>query len=158
MTAYLTETRKVVTGTPIATTNGGIDCDFISLKNCHRVTIIANLLQAAAHATALGIDEATTVAGAGAQAVTATMPNWRNVDVAATDTLVKLTDAATVAAAAAVANQQLVLVFDPVKLSAGFDCIRATLTDSSEATNFASVVYLCEMRYAAATLPSVITD
>ena len=158
MASYLVETHKLVTGTPIATTNGGITCDYISLKNCHRVTIIANLLQAASHATALGVTEAKNVAALDAAAVTATMPNWKNANIATNDTLVKGTDAATVVATAGTNNQQLVLVIDPTKLSAGFDCIAATLSNSSEATNFASVVYICEMRYQSATPPSVVVE
>jgi hypothetical protein len=158
MSAYLTETHKIVNGTPVATTNGGITCDYVSLKNCHHVTIVAELLQAVSHTTALGLNEATAVAGTSAQAVTATMPNWKNADVSASDTLVKGTDAATVSATAGATNQQLILVFDPVKLSSGFDCIAATLSDSSQATNFATVTYFLETRYPQETPPAAITD
>lgn len=149
---------KIVNGTPVVTTNAAVDCDFISLKNAHRVTIVAELLQAATHATALGIDEATTVAGGSAAAVTVVQKIWKNADVSATDTLVEGTDAATVAATAGTTNQQLVMQVDPSTLSAGFDCIRATLTASSEAANFATVTYLIENRYAQATPPSAIID
>ena len=158
MSQLLTETHKIVTGTPIATTNGGITCDYVSLKNCHKVTIIANLLQAASHATVLGINEAKNVAALDAQAVTATMPVFKNANVATNDTLVKGTDAATIAATAGTNNQMLVMVFDPSKLSAGFDCIAATLDDSTEATNFASVTYLLETRYPQQTPPSAVVD
>jgi hypothetical protein len=47
---------------------------------------------------------------------------------------------------------------DPSKLSAGFDCIAATLADSTEATNFAAVNYFIETRYPQATPPSAIVD
>lgn len=152
------EKYKVVNGTPVATTNGAIDCDFIRVKNAHRVIIVAELLQAATHATALGIDEATTVAGAGAVAVTEVQKIWKNADVSSTDTLVKGTDAATVSATAGTTNQQLIMEVDPSTLSSGFDCIRATLDDSSEATNFATVTYFIETRYPQGTPPAAITD
>ncbi len=152
------EVFKVVNGTPVATTNGGIVCDYISLKNVHRVTIIAELLQAVSHTTALGLKEATSVAGGSAAAVTAVQKIWKNADVSDTDTLVRGTDAASVLATAGATNQQLVMQFDPSTLSEGFDCIAATLDDSSEATNFASVTYLLETRYPGATPPTAITD
>lgn len=158
MKTILPEQFKIVNGTPVVTTTGGVDCDFISLKDAISVTIIAELLQAATHATALGVDEATTVAGGSAAAVTVVQNVWKNADVSATDTLVKATNAATIAATAGTTDQQLVMQFDPATLSAGFDCIRATLTDSSEATNFATVTYFIETRYPQATPPSAIVD
>ena len=158
MSAHLPEVQKIVNGTPVATTNGGIICDYISLKNAHRVTIVVELLQAVSHTTALGVNEATAVDGTGAQAMTATMPVWKNADVSATDTLVKGTDAATISATAGATNQQLSLEIDPRKLTSGFDCIAATLSDSSQATNFASVTYFIETRYPSETPPSAIVD
>lgn len=152
------ETFKIVNGTPVATTNGGITCDYISVKNAIRVTIIAELLQAVSHTTALGINEATAVLPSGAAAVTAVMPIWKNADVSASDTLVRGTDAATVLATAGATNQTLVMEVDPAKLSAGFDCIAATLDDSSQSTNYATVTYLIETRYEQATPPAAITD
>ena len=152
------EVFKIVNGTPVATTNGGITCDYISVKNAHKVTIIVELLQAVSHETALGINEATAVAPTGASAVTETMPIWKNADVSSTDTLVRGTDAATVSATAGATNQTLVLEVDPAKLTAGYDCIAATLSNSSQASNFATVTYLIETRYPQATPPTAITD
>ena len=83
---------------------------------------------------------------------------WKNADVSSTDTLVKSTDAASILATAGTTNQQLVMEVDPAKLSAGFDCIRATTDASSEATNFASIIYILQMRYPGATPPSAIID
>jgi|1_EtaG_2_1085319.scaffolds.fasta_scaffold113690_2 hypothetical protein len=152
------EEWKLVNGSPVATTNGGITADYISVKNCHRVVIIADLLQAASHATALGFNEATAVDGTGAAAVTAVQKVWKNENIASTDTLEKGTDAATIAATAGTNNQQLVIEVDLSTLSAGFDCIAATLSDSSEATDFAVINYLCETRYPQATPPTQITN
>ena len=157
MSAHLPEVFKVVNGTPVATTNGGITCDYISLKNAHRVTIVVELLQAVSHTTVLGVNEATAVDGTGAQAMTATMPVWKNADVSVTDTLVKGTGA-TISATAGATNQQLILEIDPRKLTSGFDCIAATLSDSSQATNFATVTYFIETRYPSETPPSAIVD
>ncbi len=154
----LPETFKIVNGTPVVTTNTGVTCDYISVKNAHKVTIIAELLQAVSHATALGYNVATAVAPTGATAGTATMPIWKNADVSSTDTLVRGTDAATVAATAGATNQTLVIEIDPARLPAGYDCIAATLSDSSQSTNYATVTYLIETRYPQATPPTAITD
>lgn len=158
MSFLFPERFKIVTASPVGTTNGGIVCDYISLKNAHRVVIIAELFQDVAHATALGYNEATAVAPTGAQTGTAVMPVWKNPDVSATDTLVRGSDAATIAATASATNQLLVMELLPEKLTSGYDCIAATLSDSSQATNFATVTYLIETRYAQATPPSAITD
>lgn len=158
MSALFPEKFKIVNGSPVATTNGGITGDYISVKNARRVIIIAELLQAAAHATALGVSVATNVAGTGAAAMTALMPNWKNVDVSASDTLAKQSDAASVAAANTAKNQQLVMEILPERLPAGYDCIAATLSDSSQATDFATITYLIEEKYPQATPPAAITD
>lgn len=154
----LPEVLKIVNGTPVVTTTGGVTCDYISLKNAVKVTIIVELLQAVSHATALGVNEATNVAAGSAAAVTAVQKVWKNADVSSSDTLVRGTNAATIAATAGATNQQLVMEFDPATLSAGFDCIAATLSDSSQATNFATVTYLIETRYPQANPPSAIID
>lgn len=158
MAQTFVEKWKVVNGTPVATTNGGITCDYISLKDAHRVVIVAELLQAVSHTTALGYNVATAVAPTGATAGTATVPIWKNADVSSTDTLVRGTDAASVLATAGATNQQLVMEIDAAKLPAGYDCIAATLDDSSQATNFATVTYFIETRYPGSTPPAAITD
>lgn len=158
MSALFCEKYKVVNGQPILTTNGAKVCDYISLKNARRVIIIAEMLQSASHATALGVNVATNVAAGSAAAMTALMPVWKNADVSASDTLVKSADAATIACTAGTTNQELVMEIIPERLPAGFDCIAATLASSGEATNFASVTYLIEAKYPAATPPAAITD
>jgi hypothetical protein len=158
MPTCIPEVFKIVDGTPVATTNGGITCDYISLKDALRVTIIAELLQAVSHATALGVNQATAVDGSDAEAVTEVQQVWKNADVSASDTLVRGTDAATIAATAGANDQLLIMQFDPATLDDGFDCIAATLSNSSQSTNYATITYLIETRYPQATPPSAIED
>jgi len=158
MAGLFPEKYKIVNGTPVVTTNTAVTGDYISVKNAKRVVIIAELLQAASHATALGYNVATAVAPTGAAAGTAVMPVWKNADIATSDTLVKGDDAATIAATAGTTNQQLVMEILPERLPAGYDCIAATLTASSQATNFATITYLIETKYPQATPPAAITD
>jgi hypothetical protein len=158
MSALFPEKYKIVTGSPVATTNGGITGDYVSVKNARRVVIVAELLQAVSHATALGVSVATDVAASGAAAMTALMPIWKNANVATTDTLTKAADAASIAATAGTTNQLLVMEIIVERLPAGYDCIAATLSDSSQATNFATITYMIETKYPQATPPAAITD
>ena len=152
------EKYKVVNGSPVATTNGGITADYISVKNAHRVIILVELLQAVSHTTALTVNVATDVAATGATAMVAVQKIWKNADVSATDTLVRGTDAVTVLATAGATNQQLVMEVDVAALAAGYDCIAAVLDNSAQATNFATITYFIETRYPQATPPTAITD
>ena len=158
MSALFPEKYKIVNGTPVATTNGGITGAYVSCKNAKRIVIVAELLQAVSHATALGVSVATAVAGTGAAAMTALMPVWKNANVATNDTLVKSADAATIAATAGATNQELVMEIIPARLPDTFDCIAATLTNSSQATNFATITYYIETAYPQATPPSAVLD
>ena len=158
MAQTFVEQFKMTNGTPVATTDGGITCDYISVKNAHRVTIVVDLLQAASHTTALTVNVATSVAAAGATAMVATVPIWKNADISSTDTLVRGTDAVTVLATAGATNQQLVMEIPIAKLAAGYDCIAAILDNSSQANNYAVVNYFIETRYPQATPPTAIDD
>ena len=159
MPVTVPESFKIVDGTqgPV-TTNGGIECDYVSLKNAHRVTVIVNMTQAVGHATSITLEKATAVDGTGSVAITTAVPIWLNGDVAASDTLVRQTDAVSQAVAADIAKKMVVFQVDPVTLGDGFDCLVAKLSDSSQGTNFAQVTYLLETRYGQATPPAAITD
>ncbi len=154
----LPEQLPIVNGLHYTTTNGALTGDYISCKDALRVTIIAKLFQAATHETTLGLNEATAVAPSGATPVTAVQRIWKDADTSSSDAMVPGTDAATVSATAGTNNQILVMQFDPATLSDGFTAIAATLTASSEATNFADITYIIETRYPQATPPTAITD
>src|SRR5512138_3950400 len=92
----LPERYKIVQGTLGAvTTNGGITCDYVSLKNVRKAWIVAHFDQAAGHATGMDPRRATAVAGTGAAAITKVCRIWANEDCAASDTLVEKTAAIT---------------------------------------------------------------
>ncbi len=159
MSMCLPEELKIVDGSAtIATTNGGITCDYISLKNASRVTVVAKLLQAVSHTTALGYNTCTVVAGTNATAGLVAQKIWKNADVSSSDTLVAGTDATTVSATAGATNQILVMQIDPATLPEGSPVICATLSDSSQATDFADVTYYIETKFPQATPPATITD
>lgn len=135
--------------TPPVTTNGGVTTDYISLKNVHRLTIIATFKQAVGHATGIDPVQAQAVDGTGAKAITNTIPIWANVDISATSKLTRQTDALTYNLAATVKDQVVTMDIDPAgfDVANGFDVLGVTIDDSSQATNFVSVVALLDMRY-----------
>lgn len=154
------EEFKLVSGTkgPV-TTNGGVTCDYVNLKNAVRCTVEVDLTQAVAHATAITIEQATTVAGGGTTAITNVVPIWQNAAVSTTsDTLVRATDAVSLSVAADIAKKKVIFQVDPTTLADGFDCITCILSDSSQATNLVNVNYHIQTTRAQATPPSAIID
>ncbi len=142
-----------------ATTNGGISSDYLCLKNINRCYLLVSLTQAVGHATGIDVMQATAVAGTGAKVMGKVMPIWANEDVAASDALTQQTAAVTYNVAATVKNKLVVFQVDPALLDTDndFDCINVLVDDSSQATNFCSIVALCEMKYQG-SVPTVITD
>lgn len=154
----LFENFKIVQGLSPVTTNGGVTADYVSLKNAKKATIVVNLTQAVGDATTLTVNKATAVDGTGATAITVAQPILANEDVGASDTLVKQTDGVGYTVAADVKNKQVVIEIDPASLGEGFDVITLVVGDSGQATNFVSVDYYLEAKYAQATPPSAIVD
>jgi len=139
------------------TTNGGVTSDVISLKNAIRATIIVDLTQAAGHATVVSLKQATDVA-AGTNAAGPASQIWANEDVAASDALVKQTDAASFTVNNSIKKKQVVIEVDPAALTDGYDCVYVTLSDSSQATNFVNANAIIRSNFQRATPPAAITD
>lgn len=142
------------------TTNGGVTCDYVSLKNVHRAWIVASFTQAAGHATGIDPTQATAVAGTAVKATTALHRIWANEDTATSDTLVEATAAITYNVTNDVKKKQVIIEVDPetFDVDGGFDVLGCTIDDSSQATNFVSVIYILATRYAQATPPAAITN
>lgn len=140
------------------TTNGGVTSDVVSLKNAIKATFIVSLTQAVGHATAIAVRQATDVAAGTNAAGPSTTKSWLNEDVAASDTLVKQTDGASVTVTNNVKKKQIVFEVDPASLTDGYDCVYLTAADSSQATNFINIEALIETSYQQATPPAAITD
>lgn len=158
MSDFVEKWKNVVGTAGIVTTNGGVTCDTVSLRDVHKAYIELVFLQAATHATVItpviGI-----AVGTCATAITFAAPWWKNADISASDTLVAQTAATTQACTAGVTNQHIVIEIDPQAVAAqgatnaALGCV---ITTSGEATNFVSVVYHLQMRYQQATPPVVI--
>ncbi len=160
MFRQLPEFYKIVQGIQPRTTTGGFTADYVSLKNALKCYIVINLTQAAAHATLFTPTQATTVAGAGAKALTNTINIWANEDCATSDTFVKQTAAKNYTVTADIKNKQIIFEVDPQALDVAndFDCLTVTVANSGEATNFASIEYFLEMKYKEDVPVSAIVD
>lgn len=154
---FIPEEISVAVLTPPVTTNGGVTTDYISLKNVHKATIVAVFTQAVGHATGIDPVQATAVAGTGVKAITNTVPIWANTDISLTSALTRHTDAITYNLAATAKNQIVTMDIDPAgfDVAGGFDVLGVTVDDSSQATNFVSIIALLTMRYSNV---NVITD
>lgn len=142
------------------TTNGGVTCDYVSLKNVLRAWIVLQFTQAAGHATGIDPRRATAVAPTGAAAIVALPKIWANEDTAASDTLVAQTDAITYNVDAEISKKIVIFEIDPRNgdFDEDYDVLGCLIDDSSQATNFVSGLYILETKYPSATPPAAITD
>lgn len=159
----LPQTFKIVDGSagPV-TSNGGVTCDYISMKHAHKVWIVVNAHQAVGHATTIQPRWATAVAGTSVANITNSVNWWLNADVSSTDTLAAQTAGTLGTFNVAATNQLMVIEIDPAAIiaTAGdtFDCLGCVVADSSQATDFVQVTYIVDHRYPQTTPPTVITD
>lgn len=142
------------------TTNGALTGAYISLKNAVKVWIILNFTQAVGHATAITVEQASAIAGTGSKVISVVQPIWANEDTAASDELVRQTNAVGYTVAADVKNKTVVIQIDPATLDInnGFDCIVVKTAASAQVTNFVSASYFIENKYSQATPPSNVID
>jgi hypothetical protein len=159
----LTDVAKVVFGSPIigalATTNG--DCDYVSLKNFERLTIV------------LAVDNATTVTGgvvtlkqdvsvAGStEKALAFSTMYVNLDTAASDTLVETAVTNNTFTTLTTDNKNALYVIEidaaDLDVANGFDCVRVDVLSMANAVGFVGY-FLHGSRYAAPLAVPAITD
>lgn len=155
---HLVESMKIVEGAAPAADAAGRTADYVSLKNGHRVFIVAHITQGNAATVALTPYQATAVAGTGEKVINA-VPIWANLDTATSDTLARATDAANYTTDAALKNKIVVFQIDADKLDVtnGFDCVTIK-TGASNLANITQVMYYIDGRYGQVTPPAAITD
>jgi hypothetical protein len=160
MNKTFVEKYKIVQGIQPRTTNAGFSSDWVSLKNANKAIIVVNLTQAAAHATAFTLAQATAVAGGDTKAMTNNVAIWSNEDCATSDTLVRQTDAKAYTVTADIKNKMIIFEVDPSSLDVAndFDCISLTVANSGEASNLASIEFYLDTKYKEDVSPTAITD
>lgn len=153
----LPEGLKPIMALQPRTTNGAVTAtlaNYISVKNCQRVFLLISLTQAATHATVITLERATAVgkiavAPTGNVAITAAMMRWwSNIDCATLETLAARTAAVAVTADVGVTYQLHLVEFILDNLGAGYDVVGFTIGSSGEATNFCSLTWLVQQKYA----------
>ena len=159
----LTDVAKIVYGSPIigalATTNG--DCDYVSLKNYDRCTIVIAVDNATTvTGGAITLKQATAVAGTDEKALSFSKM-YANLDVAASDTLVE-TAVTSDTFTTLTTNDKNALYVIEVKASDldvanGFDCIRVDSLLMANAVGYVQYI-LHDARYASPLAISAITD
>ncbi len=158
MIRTLPQEFKLPVGAAPETTNGGKTADYVSLRNALWAWVHVILTQAVGHATAFTLNKATAVDGTGAVALTTNVQVWANEDGAASDALVKKADAKAYTVAADIKKKHILFGIDPATLGDTFDVITVISADSSQATNFWTVLYELDTKYKQATPPSAIVD
>lgn len=159
MNVSLPEQFKIVDATagPV-TTNGGVTGDYVSLKGVKRAWISLQFTQAVGHATVVQPQKATAVAPTGAVSITAVARIWANEDTATSDTLVRKTSATSYAVTNDIKKKHVLIEIDPAEFTGAYDVLGFTVSDSSQATNFVSGLFILEMGYSQATPPTQIAD
>jgi len=155
----LPENLKIVELLAPATDAAGRTSDYASLKNALMAWIVLHITQGNAATIAITVEQSSAVAGTGHKAITNVVPIWSNLDCAASDTLVRRTDAVSYTTDAGVKHKQVIFQIDPAGLDVanGFDVI-SVITGASDVANLTSAqLYILE-RYQAATPPAAITD
>ena len=153
------QTMKIVEAiTPQA--GAAITGDYVSLKNCPRCFVVVHVNQADVAQMTISIEQATAVLPSGSKVITKVVPIWANEDCAASDTLVRQTDAVDFELSAAVKHKVVVFQVDAdtLDIANGFDCITVK-TGASNAANITSAMYyLSDYAYQQSTPPTAITD
>ena len=159
--AFPENTHIVLGQAPIVGAGAAFVGDYISLKYAHKAWCLITYNQADANPITFGVNEATAVAPASAGAIVVAMPIWSNLACGTNDRWVRIADAATYAAAGAVAAHKMVLFeVDPAILTAAHDCIAVRSDTVIAAAQYVSYHYLIAPRYkgAVADIPSYIVD
>lgn len=159
----LTDVAKIVFGSPIigalATTNG--DCDYVSLKNFDRITIVIAVDNATiVTGGAITLKQATAVAGTGEKALGFTKM-FANLDVGASDTLVETAVASDTFTTLTTDNLNLLYVIEiaasDLDVANGFDCVRVDSLLMANAVGFVQYI-LHGARHASPLALSAIVD
>lgn len=155
------ELTKVTELLPLATDAAGrAAAAAVSLKNAGRTYIYCYITQGNAATILLTPMQATNVAKAGGKVLTNPIRIWSNLDMAASDTLVRQADAVNYTTDAALKNKLVVFEIDPASLDLAnnFDCVYITTGASNVANLTSALAFGVDLRFGSATPPSQAVD
>jgi len=161
MSNQLVQKMKIISGlNPLDSTGAAANGDYISLKNSHHVTIIIKWGVSLVATQAITLTQATSVAGAGAKALSFTK-TWVNADTTSSDAFVKTTVTSDTYDKTAASQQIHVIEIDASQLDVenGFDCIRVNLESPGANATLQDITYIASRLRHASTNPNAqITD
>jgi hypothetical protein len=132
--------------------------DYIDVSGCRKAYIICHITQGNAATILLSPLQATSAAAAGSKVLANVVAIWSNLDTAASDTLVRRTDAVNYTTDAGVKNKIVVFEIDTslLDINNGFKYISMS-TGASNAANITQAMFqLADMRFEQPTPDSVI--
>lgn len=117
--------------------------DYVDLANADEVFVVVHIAQGNAATVAITIEQATVAAGTDSKAITNTVPIWSNLDCAASDTLVRRTDAVSYTTDAGVKHKLVIFQVKAASLDRanGFRYVTVK-TGASHADNLTSALYI----------------
>lgn len=132
----------------------GTSADVVSLENYHRLWIIAIHKGTSDTDLVLNVQECDDTTPTTAADMSDTFPIWENTNYSSSDTLTRITDAASYTIDPAAAGSTMVVIeVDPSKLTAGYPCVRVKGT-GGHSENTVAVLYALDPRYPGDPLPA----
>lgn len=156
---HLAENVKTLGLLKPATDAAGRTGRWVTVKDALRAWIVAYIDQGNAATILLTPRQASAVAGTGSKVLTNNLQIWANLDLAASDALVRQTDAVNFTTDAGVKEKLVVFQIElaGLDLAGGFDCI-TLVTGASNVANLTSAGAYLESRYPQVTPPTAVTD
>ena len=156
----LAQQAKIVELLAPAADAAGRTSDAISMKNCAKAFVVFHITQGNAATILLTPRMATDVAIGTNKVFTNLLPIWADLDTAASDALVRATDAINYTTDAGVKNKVVVFEVDPssMDVNGGYDVLYFTTGASNAANITQAMAYLMGLRYEQSLPPSAIVD
>ena len=160
MTAFLLDRANIVNVLAPAADAAGRTGAYVTMKGAHGASIYFKVNQGNAATILVTPLQASAVAGTGSKALSANVPIYVNLDTAASNVWVRVTDAKNYTTDAGVKIKQVRFDIDPdaLDIANGFDCIGLS-TGASNAANITSAdVVLGPLRYAEDVPATAVVD
>lgn len=160
MTAFLLDRANIVNVLAPAADAAGRTGAYVTMKGAHGASIYFKVNQGNAATILVTPLQASAVAGTGSKALSANVPIYVNLDTAASNVWVRVTDAKNYTTDAGVKIKQVRFDIDPdaLDIASGFDCIGLS-TGASNAANITSAdVVLGPLRYAEDVPATAVVD
>lgn len=151
MKATIPENFTIVTALAAATDAAGRTSNYFSLKHAKKALFIVDVVQGNAATVAITLNQATTVAGGSAKALSAVQRIFATEDISTTVVPAQATSAASYTTGAALATKKILIEIDPATLdvAGGFDCVAVT-TGASNVANLTAATLVLDNKYAQA--------